>query len=541
MARQDKEIAALKRRIQELELLISEQTSAHAHGEAKEVLFNLITNGCSEMFCIVDVLGNIIYASPSHANILKCKMEDCGGKSSLMYVHPEDEPQVMNMFLEAIAERKKTGKAVFRMQHADGHYLWMESVGDFLFDNEGEVKGAGLFTRNITDRKKLEEELLAANRELRLNITERERAEAALRKSEETYRLLFELNLAGVFRRVYDPASSSSIFMDCNEAYAAILGYPSKDEMRHLDSPADLFYSERELGLYVKELIENRRVVNFRARLKKKGGSPVWVLMNVNSRDYEDGKILYEGTVMDISEQKAVEERLRAARRRLRAMAAELVMADERSRRHFASDIHDSVVQTLGAAKLRSEFLNKHVGKAGIPLLNELQQFITDAISEARLIMSELSPPVLKDLGFAAAVEWLAGQFEAKHGISIKFHGKDSLAGISHEIQVLLYQSIRELFINVVKHAMAQNITISISNTAALVRVEFIDDGVGFRPADFYKDQHSGYGLFGIRERLKYFGGRMSIQSRPGKGTRVVLRSPRKVDSYSHSPDIEEC
>ena len=94
-----------------------------------------------------------------------------------MYVHPDDEPQVMDMFLEAIAERKTTGKVAFRMQHADGHYLWMESVGDFLFDDEGEVKGAGLFTRNITDRKNLEEELSAANRDLLLNIEERKRGE----------------------------------------------------------------------------------------------------------------------------------------------------------------------------------------------------------------------------------------------------------------------------------------------------------------------------------------------------------------------------
>lgn len=536
MAKQKKNAAPAKKPMGP-ELVAPGKLSA-AQDHVKDVLFNLITNGSSEMFCVVDILGSIIYASPSHANILKCSMEGCEGKSCLMFVHPEDEPQVMNMLHGAIAHKKKTGKAVFRMRHADGHYLWMESVGDFLFDDNGELVGAGLFTRNITDRKKLEEELSAANSELLANIEERKRAEAALRKSEETYRLLFELNLAGVFRRVYDPLSSSFVFMDCNEAYAAILGYSSKDEVRDMESPDDIFYSERELGAYVKQIIENRKVVNFRARLKKKDGSPVWVLMNVGSRDYNDGKILFEGTVMDISEQKAIEERLRSARRRLRAMAAELVMADERSRQHFASDIHDSVVQTLGAAKLRSELLRANVSREGIPLLNDLQQFISDAISEARLIMSELSPPVLQDLGFSAAVEWLAEQFEAKHGISIKFRRKDSLANISHEIQVLLYQSIRELLVNVMKHAGAQNISITISNAASKVRVEVNDDGIGFKQARLYREQHSGYGLFGIRERLKHFGGRMSIQSRPGKGTRVVLFSPRIVDSFNDSGEL---
>ena len=257
--------------------------------------------------------------------------------------------------------------------------------------------------------------------------------------------------------------------------------------------------------------------------------------MNVSSRDYDNGKILVEGTIMDISEQKFIEERLRSARKRLRAMAAELVMADERSRQHFASDIHDSVVQTLGAAKLRSELLREHVGREGIPLLNGVRQLITDSISEARLIMSELSPPVLHELGFLSAVEWLAEQVEAKHGLAIKFHKRDSLADISHEIQVLLYQAIRELLMNTVKHAMAHNVSITISNAAAKVRVEINDDGVGFKPAKLYKDQHSGYGLFGIRERLKHFGGRMYIQSRPGKGARVVMFSPRTVESFNIS------
>lgn len=538
MAGHDEEIAALKRRILELEQIVSGHASSANCDEAKDVLFKLITTGSSEMFCIVDILGNIIYASPSHANILKCEMDGCEGKSSLMYVHPDDEPQVMNMFLEAIAERKKSGKTVFRMRHADGHYLWMESVGDFLFDEEGEVKGAGLFTRNINDRKKLEEELSAANRELLLNIEEKEKVATALRKSEETYRLLFELNLAGVFRRIYDPVTNSFIFMDCNDAYASILGYASKDEVKNLTGPAEIFCSDKDLEVYFKQLLENGKVVNFRARLKRKDGSPVWTLMNVSSRNYEEGKILVEGTIMDISEQKAIEERLRSARKKLRAMATELVMADERSRRHFASDIHDSVVQTLGAAKLRSELLKEHVGKEGIPLLNELQQFITESIAEARLIMSELSPPVLNELGFLPAVEWLAEQVESKHGISIEFKKKDPLADVSHEIQVLLYQSIRELLMNVVKHAKARKAAITISNAASKVRVEVSDDGVGFKPMKLYRDQQSGYGLFGIRERLKHFGGRMYIQSRPGKGARVVMFAPRGIEPPSFSEGL---
>jgi signal transduction histidine kinase len=141
--------------------------------------------------------------------------------------------------------------------------------------------------------------------------------------------------------------------------------------------------------------------------------------------------------------------------------------------------------------------------------------------------MTELSPPVLNELGFLSAVEWLTEQMKSKHGIKIEFKRKCALNDISHEIQILLFQAIRELFMNIVKHANTDSAAIKISETSSNIRVEIKDNGVGLKKQKFGKDNNAGFGLFGIRERLKHFDGKMYIQSRPGKGTMVVLFVPR--------------
>lgn len=230
----------------------------------------------------------------------------------------------------------------------------------------------------------------------------------------------------------------------------------------------------------------------------------------------------------EIAERKKTEERLRSAQKKLRAMASEIVLADERSRQHFAADLHDSVVQTLGAVKLRMELIREHVTPGGLNMLADLQNMITQSISQARFIMAEMSPPVLNELGFIPALEWLAEQIEAQHGIAVHFNAKKGSPKMVHEVQVLLFQAVRELLMNVVKHSRAKQATVSVTERSGAVRIEVKDDGIGMnRKEAFRTDLSSGFGLFSIRERLKHFGGQLKIESEQGKGTKVIIYAPK--------------
>lgn len=246
--------------------------------------------------------------------------------------------------------------------------------------------------------------------------------------------------------------------------------------------------------------------------------------------------MLVEGTMTDISEQMWIEERLRSAQNKLRAMASEIVLADERSRQHFATDLHDTVVQTLGAVKLRAQLIQDDVAYPARQTFSELQDLISQSIIQARSIMSEMSPPVLYELGFVPALEWLAEQIQKQHGILVFFENNNGTEALAHEIRVLLFQATRELLVNVIKHARAGKAVVKYSGGGDRVRIEVIDNGVGLnKKRAFQTDQSSGgFGLFSIRERLRHIGGKLMIRSKPGKGTQVIITAPKEIKSIHH-------
>lgn len=241
-----------------------------------------------------------------------------------------------------------------------------------------------------------------------------------------------------------------------------------------------------------------------------------------------------ESLLREIEEHKLTEKRLKTARNNLRAMASEIVLADERSRQHFATDLHDTVVQTMGAAKLRSQLIQDKIPEDVKPVYSELQDLLSQSITQARLIMAEMSPPVLYELGFAPALEWLTEQIERQHEISIEFQTKSSPPMV-HEIQVMLFQSTRELLMNVVKHARAKTAVVILSADQAKIKIEVKDDGRGFdaRQAFCTDVSGGGFGLFSIRERLRHFGGELHLRSIPGRGTKAVMAVPRMPGKYS--------
>lgn len=232
----------------------------------------------------------------------------------------------------------------------------------------------------------------------------------------------------------------------------------------------------------------------------------------------------------EIEDRKRTEKELRCAQKNLRAMASEIILADEKSRRKFAAELHDSVVQTLGAAKLRSQLLREHISEEGAPEYSVLQELLSRSIAEARQIMAELSPPLLYQLGFLPAMEWLAEQVASQNGLDIKFKGKIVSGPLAHEVQVLLFQSTRELLMNVVKHSNSKEAFVTVSQVGQFVRVTVRDNGAGFHGKISFREDNSGFGLFSIRERLKHLGGHLAIESKPARGTRVTMVSPVSIE-----------
>jgi signal transduction histidine kinase/PAS domain-containing protein len=242
-----------------------------------------------------------------------------------------------------------------------------------------------------------------------------------------------------------------------------------------------------------------------------------------------------------------VEERLRTEQSlmkhqiQLRKLSSALVQTEERERRRISTAIHDGIGQTLAATKIKLGAIRSTLPSGElVGQLDETRDLISSAIQETRSLTFELSLPVLYEIGLQSALEWMAEQFQRKHGLRVIVTGDGSDRWLDITYRVFLFQAIRELCFNVVKHARATRVTVSIQGDAELIRCDVVDDGTGFDVKKHHQDGNAdmGFGLFSIREQLREYGGVLTLQTSPGCGTSVALKLPPKTDSTSRGDTV---
>lgn len=215
----------------------------------------------------------------------------------------------------------------------------------------------------------------------------------------------------------------------------------------------------------------------------------------------------------------------------LRTMAATLTLAEEKERRRIAHILHDDLQQLLFGIQLRVKSLVKSakMGKAN-SLAEDAEQavhWLGDAIDKTRGLSMDLSPPFLEeDEDFGSAVRWLAQRMREVTGLQAKVRVPSDLPPINTDTRVRLFQILRELLFNVAKHAAADKVSVDIGTSDGELRVVVTDSGKGFDVAATMAKHNAGLGLFNIRDRLSFFGGRMDIESAPDKGTVVTISVP---------------
>jgi PAS domain S-box-containing protein len=272
---------------------------------------------------------------------------------------------------------------------------------------------------------------------------------------------------------------------------------------------------DRELARTGKTDIPDR----FECRIVTKQREERWV-------DITSGWIRYEGipvrliTALDITERKEAEMKMRL-------LASELSTTEERERRRMASYLHDVIGQTLALCKIRIRRLQKAVGQnPDSGALEEIRQMIDQSIHSTQSLTFELCPPILYELSFEAAVEWLTERLHRQYGINVSFTDDKQSKPIATELRVVLFQAVREACVNAIKHSEAKQIDVTVARVDGNIRVTVADNGIGFDPSpQNVTKAESGFGLFNIRERLKHLGSSMSIESSPQKGTSVVIEA----------------
>ena len=344
---------------------------------------------------------------------------------------------------------------------------------------------------------------------------------AEARRNEGRVRRLSEANLIGVF--FADPDGTIGWANDefrrlagCTPGELAAGGVNwlglTAPEHRHLD--------EQALG----QLRACRACEAFEKEHLLRDGRRIPVVVGCAALDEEPPAVV--GFVLDQTERKRIEGELREHQSRLAALSTELLVIEERERRRIATVLHDAIGQNLLVTKLQ---LGALVAGGGLSAdqaeqLAGVGRVLDAAIGRTRSLTSEVSPPVLYELGLEAAVRWLAAQARQRHGLRVVVRDDGRPKPLGGTVRLVLFDGVRELLANAAKHAASDVCQVSIGRDGDTVRVQVQDGGRGFSTADAYRN--GGFGLFNLRERLGQVGGRMEISTLPNAGADVTIVGP---------------
>ncbi|MDD4889383.1 MAG: PAS domain S-box protein, partial [Phycisphaerae bacterium] len=230
--------------------------------------------------------------------------------------------------------------------------------------------------------------------------------------------------------------------------------------------------------------------------------------------------------VRDITDRKRAERQLLEYQGQLRSMASQLSLIEERERRRLAGELHDRIGQALALARIKLGLLRKHV-PAGVAGMDDVMALIEQTLQDTRSLTFQLSPPILYELGFEPAVEWLVEQIARQYAVCAEMEDDGQPKPLDDDVRVVLFQATRELLVNAARHSRAPRIRVRLSRDGGHIRIQVSDNGAGFDVAGASKGR-GGFGLFSLRERLRHLGGSLQIESRPGQGTAVTLLAPLK-------------
>ena len=349
-------------------------------------------------------------------------------------------------------------------------------------------------------------------------------AEEALKRSEERYRALVELSPDAVIVCV----RGTIVF--ANGAAARILGAQRGEEL----------VGKRVLDIVAPESLDAwgprlRRVAEEKCELppgeialRNASGSTVEVELMSAALEFQ-GRAGAQVVFRDITERKRAGAAIRDYQRQLRLLASEVALSEERERRRIAQELHDGLIQTLAISSMKlSEAAALAKSKELARTLGEIRGAIQESIRSARTLTFDLASPVLHELGLEAALERLSEELNARYGLPVRFEDDSREKPLGQNVRTVLYQGARELAVNALKHAAPKTLKISVRRNDGEVNVSVEDDGKGFDVPEVWRNIHrgSGLGLFGVRERLRHFGGHLEMRSEAGKGTRATMVAP---------------
>lgn len=517
---------------------ISQRKNAEAALKKSEEDYRSIFENAVEGMCRSTVDGRFLKVNPALVKMLGYASEEellAIDITTQLYYNPTDRLE----FQRNIVKKDRVISLELRFKKKNGELIYVNANDRIHRDSRGNILYYEATIEDITDRKRAEEALLRANdelemrvsertaelgetnEELRAEIIERKRIETALRESEERYRTLVELSPEVVV--VHDDEK----IMYANAMAARFLGIRGPEELDG-KKMEELFHPSSKT--IVHNVLERIKEGGTFVHIKLRRLDEVEVFLEIlSARISFLGKLSWLIIIRDITERKLSEKRLIEYQNQLRTMASELSLVEEKERRRMATLLHDQIGQELSMSKVKLKELRESLeGTKQKKGLDNVLEMVESALKETRSLTLDLSPPVLYELGLEAALGWLLDRFRKKYGVRTLYDTDKKVKPLNEGIRIVLFQAVRELLVNVEKHANARLVKVMVRKDRKRLIISVEDDGSGFAPDKAYSHEQAtgGFGLFNIRERLTHLGGKLLINSVRGTGTVATLIAP---------------
>ncbi|AEF23894.1 PAS domain-containing sensor histidine kinase [Pseudomonas fulva] len=359
------------------------------------------------------------------------------------------------------------------------------------------------------------------------DVTERRRALAALQESEARLQGI-AANVPGVvFRLERARPGDPSLFAFIGEGSESLVGYRAATllapdhGLRSLVHPDD----KADYHRVQDEAFDSDSDWHWQGRMLTHSGESRWVDIKAMARRLADGRVIWDGVVWDISDNKHNELALAESQARLRDLSAHLESVREEEKARIAREVHDELGQVLTVLKLETSMCELGFADLDPGLrerLDNMKKLIANLFQLVRDVATALRPPIL-DAGIASAIEWQARRFEARTQLPCLVEVPEHVPPLSDAKATGLFRILQEALTNVMRHAEAHTVTVRLELQGDSLCLSISDDGRGFDPAGVRADS---FGLVGMRERVLMLGGQLNLDSRPGEGTLLRVRVP---------------
>lgn len=435
----------------------------------------------------------VIYANEAFLRTTGYSRQDVLGQNCrFLQQSDRDQPNVTE--LREALHSHRDGHAVVRNYRKDGSLFLNEVYISPIRDKQGKITHYVGVQNDVTGRIEMED-LLSKN----------------------------EARMRSIFNNVFDGIiiiNESGIIEKINPSVERMFGYSAKELIGH---NINKLMSEPEQGrhdTYLKTYLNGGKVKILGSEREvsgvRKDGSVFSMELKVSEFDDEQ-RHFFIGTVHDISERKQAEEALRD-------LSGHLETAREDERTRIAREIHDELGSLLAALKMDLSWLNKQI-PAGLSKCHEkitvMSRQLDDAIGSVRRIIADLRPSILDHLGLLAAIDWKLDEFRQQTGMQCVLTMPENNIAIDDGTDIAIFRIMQEALTNIALHSRATRVTLDVETDTNSLAMKITDNGCGMTEAQMHKP--GKYGILGMHERARHCGGEIAIDSKPGKGTTLVL------------------